>query len=313
VLPGCRHDPPAAGFKADDRDDRGSFHRETAILSCLALEPSSWSRDVSILESDNHNLPDVQSSTDTRAVAIDRVGVSHVRHPATVTDIDGDSQQVAATFRMTVSLPPEVKGTHMSRFLQVLSDHHEALGPGRLDELIADMRTTLGADVAQLDMDFPWFIRKPAPITGEVGTIEYQVSIGIESGPGDTVRRFLTVSAPATSLCPCSKEISSFGAHNQRCELMARIESVQPIGIAELGRRLESAASCEVYSILKRPDEKHVTESAYENPKFVEDIIRDLALDLESDDRIEYFRITSENFESIHGHNAWAEIERDRR
>lgn len=268
---------------------------------------------MSILESDNHNLPDVQSSTDTRAVAIDRVGVSHVRHPATVTDIDGDSQQVAATFRMTVSLPSEVKGTHMSRFLQVLSDHHEALGPGRLDELIADMRTTLGADVAQLDMDFPWFIRKPAPITGEVGAIEYQVSIGIESGPGDTVRRFLTVSAPATSLCPCSKEISSFGAHNQRCELMARIESVQPIGIAELGRRLESAASCEVYSILKRPDEKHVTESAYENPKFVEDIIRDLALDLESDDRIEYFRITSENFESIHGHNAWAEIERDRR
>ena len=121
------------------------------------------------------------------------------------------------------------------------------------------------------------------------------------------------VKAPATSLCPCSKEISEYGAHNQRCELTARIETTTPVGIAELGRKLESAASCEIFSVLKRPDEKFVTEAAYENPKFVEDIIRDLALDLESDDRITFFRITSENFESIHGHNAWAEIERDRR
>jgi GTP cyclohydrolase FolE2 len=214
---------------------------------------------------------------------------------------------------MTVSLPPDIKGTHMSRFLQVLSDHYEELGPGKLDPLVADLCTTLDADVAQVDMDFPWFISKAAPVTGEVGLIEYQVSIGIEAGPGDKVRRFLTVTAPATSLCPCSKEIANFGAHNQRCELRARIESTEPIGIAELGRHLETAASCEVYAVLKRPDEKHVTETAYENPKFVEDIIRDLALDLESDDRIRYFRITSENFESIHGHNAWTEIERNRR
>ena len=268
---------------------------------------------MSILRPNGQDLPDVQSSSDDRAVAIDRVGVSHVRHPATVIDIDGTSQPVAATFCMTVSLPPEAKGTHMSRFLQVLSDHHEALGPGRLDELVADLRTTLGADIAQVDMEFPWFVRKEAPITGEVGSIEYKVAIGIEAGPGENVRRFLTVTTAATSLCPCSKEISSFGAHNQRCELRARVESTEPIGITELGRRLESAASCEVYSVLKRPDEKHVTEAAYDNPKFVEDIIRDLALDLESDDRIVFFRINSENFESIHGHNAWAEIERDRR
>ncbi len=261
----------------------------------------------------HQELPDIQSLQDSRKIAIDRVGVSHVRHPVVVTDTDGTSQPVVATFRMTVSLPGDVKGTHMSRFLQVLSEHQETLGPGRLDHLVRDLRSTLDAEIAQVDMDFPWFISKPAPITGEVGLIEYQVSLGIESGPDDRTRRFLTVAAPATSLCPCSKEISSFGAHNQRCELTARIESKEPVGIAELGRQLESAASCEIYSVLKRPDEKYVTEAAYENPKFVEDIIRDLAIKLENDDRICFFRINSENFESIHEHNAWAEIERDRR
>ena len=268
---------------------------------------------VTVLKPSDHNLPDVQSNSDHRSVAIDRVGVSHVRHPATIIDTDGTSQPVAATFCMTVSLPAEVKGTHMSRFLQVLHDHHEALGPGRLDDLVADLRASLHADIAQVDMTFPWFVRKKAPVTGEVGSIEYQVKIGIEAGPGSTVRRFLKVAVPATSLCPCSKEISSFGAHNQRCELTAQIESTAPIGITELGRRLEQAASCEVFAVLKRPDEKHVTEAAYENPKFVEDIIRDLALDLETDERIVFFRINSENFESIHGHNAWAEIERNKR
>lgn len=256
-------------------------------------------------------LPDIQSLEDSRRVAIDRVGVSNVRHPVVITDTDGTSEPVVATFRMTVSLPSDVKGTHMSRFLQVLSDHQEKLGPGRLDDLVSDLRSVLEADVAQVDMEFPWFVSKAAPITGEVGLIEYRVSLGIEAGPDDTITRFLTVAAPATSLCPCSKEISVYGAHNQRCELTARIESTEPVGIAELGRMLESAASCEVYSVLKRPDEKFVTEAAYENPKFVEDIIRDLALSLEEDGRISKFRINSENFESIHGHNAWAEIERD--
>ena len=260
-----------------------------------------------------HDLPDIQSLEDNRATAIDRVGVSNVRHPAVVTDTDGTSQPVTATFCMTVSLPGDVKGTHMSRFIQVLAKHREQLGPGRLDELVQDIRSVLEAEVAQIDMSFPWFINKPAPVTGEVGMIEYQVSLGIEAGPDDKIKRFVTVAVPATSLCPCSKEISRFGAHNQRCELTARIECEEPIGIAELGRYLESAASCEVFSVLKRPDEKYVTEVAYENPKFVEDIIRDLALTLDGDDRIQQYRINSENFESIHGHNAWAEIERTRR
>jgi GTP cyclohydrolase I len=257
-------------------------------------------------------LPDIQSLEDNREVAIDRVGVSHVRHPALVTDTDGTAQPVTATFCMTVSLPGDVKGTHMSRFLQILPRYQQSLGPGRLDDLVTELRTALDAEIAQVDMDFPWFISKPAPVTGEVGLIEYQVSLGIESGPGDRIRRFLTVRAPATSLCPCSKEISSYGAHNQRCELTARIETSTPIGIAELGRKLESAASCEVYSVLKRPDEKYVTEAAYENPKFVEDIIRDLAIELDRDERISCYKINSENFESIHGHNAWAEIEKRR-
>ena len=261
---------------------------------------------------ESRDLPDIQSLEDSREIAIDRVGVSNVRHPVQITDTDGTSQPVTATFRMTVSLPGDVKGTHMSRFLQILSEHQDTLGPGRLDDLVEDLRGSLEAEVAQVDMSFPWFVSKPAPVTGQVGLIEYQVTLGIEAGPGKTVRRFLTLSVPATSLCPCSKEISEYGAHNQRCELTARIETTEPIGITELGRRLESAASCEVFSVLKRPDEKYVTEAAYENPKFVEDIIRDLAINLENDDRITAFRINSENFESIHGHNAWAEIERRR-
>ena len=259
-----------------------------------------------------NDLPDVQSAPDARAVSIDRVGVSDVRHPATIIDTDGTSQTIAATFKMTVALPANVKGTHMSRFLEVLGTHHQQLGPGRMNVFMKELRSTLGAEHAQVELQFPWFVNKPAPITGGVGILEYQVRISIEIGPNDRIDETLEVTAPATSLCPCSKEISEYGAHNQRCELSARITSSEPIGIAELGARIESAASCEVYPVLKRPDEKFVTEAAFENPKFVEDIIRDLALSMDEDSRIRSYRITSENFESIHGHNAWAEISRSK-
>ena len=257
-----------------------------------------------------NDLPDVQSAPDARAVSIDRVGVSDVRHPATIIDTDGTSQTIAATFKMTVALPSNVKGTHMSRFLEVLGTHHHQLGPGRMNEFMKQLRSTLGAEHAQVEFAFPWFINKPAPITGGVGMLEYQIRISVDIDPDDQIAEFLQVTAPATSLCPCSKEISEYGAHNQRCELSARITTTKPVGIAELGELIESAASCEVYPVLKRPDEKFVTEAAFENPKFVEDIIRDLALSMDGDDRIRTYRITSENFESIHGHNAWAEISR---
>ena len=257
-----------------------------------------------------NDLPDVQSAPDARAVSIDRVGVSDVRHPATVTDVDGTSQTIAATFKMTVALPANVKGTHMSRFLEVLGNHQEGLGPGRMDAFMRDLRSTLGAEHAQVELSFPWFINKPAPITGGMGMLEYQVRISLEIDPNDRLEESLMVKAPATSLCPCSKEISEYGAHNQRCELSAEVTTSVAMGITELGGMIESAASCEVFPVLKRPDEKYVTEAAFDDPKFVEDIIRDLALSMDGDDRIRTYRITSENFESIHAHNAWAEIAR---
>ena len=238
--------------------------------------------------------------------------MSDVRHPATILDRDDTSQPVPAVFRMTVALPSDVKGTHMSRFLEVLGTHHHELGPGRMAGFMKELRSTLNAELARVEMSFPWYVRKAAPISGGVGLLEYGVTIEVEIGPDDRIEEFLQVTAPATSLCPCSKEISEYGAHNQRCELSARIQCSDPVGIAELGARLESSASCEVYPVLKRPDEKFVTEAAFENPKFVEDIIRDLALEMDGDDRILSYRITSENFESIHGHNAWAEIRRSK-
>jgi GTP cyclohydrolase I len=161
-------------------------------------------------------------------------------------------------------------------------------------------------------MTFPWFVDKPAPVTGEVGLLEYMVTMNIDMAADGTATQLLKVAVPATSLCPCSKEISEYGAHNQRCELTAEIETKEPMGIGALGSRLEAAASCEVFPVLKRPDEKHVTEVAFENPKFVEDIIRDIALELDRDQNITKYKVTSENFESIHSHNAWAEISRSK-
>lgn len=287
----------------------GSPPMQAAIL---VGHPHPWRTALTLATPRDSELPDVQNAPDSRAISIDQVGVSDVRHPATILDRDGTSQPVPAVFRMTVALPSDVKGTHMSRFLEVLGTHHHELGPGRMAGFMKELRSTLNAEQARVEMSFPWYVRKAAPISGGVGLLEYGVTIEVEIGPDDRVEEFLQVTAPATSLCPCSKEISEYGAHNQRCELSARVQCSEPVGIAELGARLESSASCEVYPVLKRPDEKFVTEAAFENPKFVEDIIRDLALEMDGDDRILSYRITSENFESIHGHNAWAEIRRSK-
>jgi MptA/FolE2 family GTP cyclohydrolase len=267
---------------------------------------------LSIASTQGRDLPDVQSAADERSVAIDRVGVSSLRHPATIVDADGTTQLVAATFTMTVSLPPEVKGTHMSRFLQVLAECQNDLGPKGLHNFARELTSRLNSESAQVVMTFPWFVDKPAPVTGEVGLLEYMVTMNIDMAADGTATQLLKVAVPATSLCPCSKEISEYGAHNQRCELTAEIETKEPMGIGALGSRLEAAASCEVFPVLKRPDEKHVTEVAFENPKFVEDIIRDIALELDRDQNITKYKVTSENFESIHSHNAWAEISRSK-
>jgi len=270
------------------------------------------SSDPTSLESGDQALPDIQGLADTRRVAIDKVGVSRVRYPVQLRTPAGGSTHASATVDMFVSLPADRKGTHMSRFMEVLGQYAGAMDPINVRSMCAVLRDRLDADDAFVKLAFTYFINKLAPVTQKPGLLDYEVEIDASSHADRTDDVVLTVAASATSLCPCSKEISAFGAHNQRCRIAASVRFDGELLIEDLAEILESSASCEVYSVLKRPDEKFVTEEAFKNPKFVEDIIRDLATALERDERITWFRISSENFESIHGHNAYAEITRDK-
>ncbi len=257
-------------------------------------------------------MPDVQSSRDARNVPIDRVGVKDVVYPMRLHTPDGGEQATVATINMYVALPHHQKGTHMSRFLEVLNEEtSEPICPARIPEVTRAICERLHAEEAHFEASFTYFIRKLAPITKMPGLMDYKVTFECTAnGKTDFV---MTVSAPATSLCPCSKEISRYGAHNQRCRVEAKVRFSGRLWIEELVEILESAASNPVFAVLKRPDEKHVTERAFENPKFVEDIVRDLAVALEHDERITWYSINSENFESIHNHNAYAQVTRDKR
>ncbi len=253
-------------------------------------------------------LADVQGSADQRNVAIDKVGVKNVRYPITLKECGGGEQSTIASINLYVSLPKHKKGTHMSRFLEILNHHHRCITPAQIIPILHEMKTRLMASDAHIAMSFPYFIEKSAPVTGARGLMDYNCTFeGSSNGKDDFI---LEVKAPATSLCPCSKEISARGAHNQRCEITARVRFTGLLWIEDLVNIMESAASAPVYAVLKRPDEKFVTEQAYDNPKFVEDIIRDLAIGMENDPRITWYSIESENFESIHNHNAYAQIER---
>lgn len=258
-----------------------------------------------------HAMPDVQSSEDSRRVAIDRVGVKDVTYPMRLRTPDGGEQTTVAKVNMYVSLPHYQKGTHMSRFLEVLNEHSgDPITPDRIPQITRAICARLGAETAHFEARFTYFIRKPAPVTKHPGLMDYEVTFACTSnGVNDFV---MGVAAPATSLCPCSKEISQYGAHNQRCRIEAQVRTNRLMWIEELVALLENAASCPVYAVLKRPDEKFVTERAFENPKFVEDIVRDLAVALEREERVTWYSINSENFESIHSHNAYAQITRDK-
>ncbi len=262
-------------------------------------------------------LPDIQSTGDLRKVAINKVGVTNVRYPISLrTPGEGKGNtfiHTVATINMFVSLPHDEKGTHMSRFLEVFNEHHEELCSDTLVEICTSLRLKLKAKDAFLELSFPYFVDKKAPVTGQSGKLDFDVTFEISSGTVDDF--IITLKVPATSLCPCSKEISNYGAHNQRCEMTVKVRSVDGVHlwIEELFSMIEKCASTQVFSVLKRPDEKWVTERAYENPKFVEDIVRDMAVTLNADDRIEWYQCYSENFESIHNHNAYAFIEYDKR
>ncbi len=259
-------------------------------------------------------MPDVQASEDRRNVAIDKVGVTHITYPIALHRQGSDEMvNTVARVNMTVGLPHYQKGTHMSRFLEVLNKHHDSIRSDQIMDICHDMREHLDAEEAHLALTFPYFIRKKAPVTGQEGILDIEVTFECVSNTRDIFIMGLKV--PATSLCPCSKEISAYGAHNQRCEIevKARFAKGGMMWIEELFEIVEAAASAPVFSVLKRPDEKWVTEVAYDNPKFVEDIVRDLAVSLDEEDRIVWYQVHSTNFESIHNHNAYAFIERDKR
>ncbi len=254
-------------------------------------------------------LPDVQSVADRRNVFINRVGVKSLVHPLRVVAAGGGVVATVATIDMTVGLPPEVKGTHMSRFVEVLEQNEDAIDAASLDRLLSRMLERLEAGSGMIELRFPYFISKRAPVSGVASLLDYQVTLRGERDAGGAVYT-TRVSAPATSLCPCSKEISEYGAHNQRSIITITVQGDAALGIEEIAGIAEQEASCEVYGLLKRPDEKYVTERAYDNPKFVEDLVRDIALRLDADARVRRYAVEAENFESIHNHSAYALVER---
>jgi len=254
------------------------------------------------------SLPDIQSQPDHRNLAIGAVGIKGVRYPVTIRS-GGDCTPTIAAFTMTVALPAAAKGTHMSRFVELLETLHEPLDQAGFERLIRAQLWRLGAQRGAIEMRFPWFARKAAPVSGAQGLLDYDVTWrGAIQGDGQ-YRFRLQVTVPATSLCPCSKEISEYGAHNQRSHIKIDVELNAAMEMQELIDVAERSASCEVYGLLKRADEKYVTERAYDNPKFVEDLVRDVAAALHREPRLDAFAVEAENFESIHNHSAFARIE----
>ena len=254
-------------------------------------------------------LPDTQSLPDGRRLAIQKVGIKGLRYPVALLDRDGATRSTVATFTMTVGLPHDVKGTHMSRFVEILERPRPAFDLAGFRAMLDAMLERLEATDGAIEMRFPYFIRKAAPMSGVESLLDYEAA-WTATRKGGRTRVEVALTAPVTSLCPCSKKISDYGAHNQRSHITIRAEiSVGSVALEELARVAEDEASCEVWGLLKRPDEKWVTERSYDNPKFVEDLVRDIALGLARDPRIGRFVVASENFESIHNHSAYAEIE----
>jgi GTP cyclohydrolase I len=253
-------------------------------------------------------IPDVQSSVDTRRLAIDRVGIKGIRHPARVRDKTGGVQHTVAQFNMYVHLPHNFKGTHMSRFVEILNSHEREISVESFEQILREMVQRLEAKAGHIEMSFPYFVNKAAPVSGVESLMDYDVTFFGDIDQGE-YRFTMRVVVPVTSLCPCSKGISDYGAHNQRSHVTVTARTRGFVWIEDLVRICEDQASCELYGLLKRPDEKYVTERAYDNPKFVEDMVRDIAAVLNRDARIERYVVESENFESIHNHSAYALIE----
>jgi GTP cyclohydrolase I len=257
-------------------------------------------------------MPDVQSSMDTRRIPIHRVGVRSVRYPLKVRTTGSHATWTVGTFNLYVYLPAAQKGTHMSRFLELLEERDTEIDIVGLHNMLECMLVKLDASAGRIEVSVPYFIAKTAPISGMNGLMDYEVQF-IAEVRDELPRTWLRVQVPLTTLCPCSKDISDYGAHNQRSYVTITAELAGEVSVEELVRMAEDEASCEVWSLLKRPDEKFVTERAYDNPKFVEDLVRDVAVRLNADERIIAYILEAENVESIHNHSAYAMIERDKR
>lgn len=255
----------------------------------------------------NFSLPDIQSEPDLRELRIEAVGIKGVRYPMTI-GAGAAGQATVASFSMTVGLAAQVKGTHMSRFIELLEAQAHPLDQAGFMALLDAMLERLGAASGVIEMRFPWFVRKSAPVSAVSSLLDHEVCWRAEcAGDGRRSLR-MRVMVAATSLCPCSKEISQYGAHNQRSHITIDAELAGAMPIEALVDIAERSASCEVFGLLKRADEKYVTERAYDNPKFVEDLVRDVALALEREPRVLGYTVEAENFESIHNHSAFARI-----
>jgi len=253
-------------------------------------------------------MPDLQKSPDTRNIAIDKVGVKDIRYPIVVLDKSKVRQHTVARINMYVDLPHHFKGTHMSRFIEILNQYHGEISIESLDTILQEMKERLEASRAHVELDFPYFIEKEAPVSRSRGLMEYQCHMC--GTLGESADFVLGVTVPVTSLCPCSKEISERGAHNQRSAIHVQIRYNGHIWLEDLIEWVESCASAPVYSLLKREDEKAVTEQAYDHPMFVEDLVRGVTEKLSAVKEIVWLRVECENFESIHNHSAYALVER---
>lgn len=256
---------------------------------------------------ERRSLADVQSSTDGRMVPIQKVGVQNIRFPIQVRDRNKSAQHTVGRIDMSVDLPHHFKGTHMSRFMEILNEGSPEISVEALPRILSTMRERLDAETAHFSVWFPYFMEKAAPVTGATGLLSYDCNFDASSGAVDDF--VLTVKVPVTTLCPCSKEISASGAHNQRGMVTVQARFDGELWIEDLVALIDDSASCALYPILKRADEKWVTERAYENPRFVEDLVREVTIRLREHQEITWFNVHVVNFESIHEHDAYAVVE----
>ncbi len=256
-------------------------------------------------------MPDMQKRPDSRRIPITKVGVKDISYPIVVMDKNRTLQHTVARINMYVDLPHQFKGTHMSRFVEILNKYREQIALDKLETILEEMKSKLGSESAHLEIQFPYFIDKTAPVSGAKSLMEYTCEFS--ASMSEKLDFVLSIKVPLTSLCPCSRELSRFGAHNQRSIMTVRVRYRDFIWIEDLVELIEQCGSSPLYSLLKRADEKFVTEHAYENPRFVEDMVREAHSRLAALENIIWFSVEAENFESIHNHSAYAAVELDRR